>query len=109
MCIINSCQPDIKICFFSVLPTSSLRARQPTGTAHVLLLSYGSFSELLGGQLFREAVVCLLRERHHLPTGMEGRLNVGSSQAAVQDWVFPGGGEGFRTDIRAAAAAEGES
>lgn len=31
--------------------------------------------------------------------GWEGRLNVGSARAAVQDWVSSGGGEGFCTGI----------
>lgn len=99
MCIINSCQPDIKICFFSLLPTLPQEPLHPTSMAHVLFLWFQDFfAEFLGGQLFCKAMVCLLHTSHYLPAGMEGAY-VGGARAAVKSWAFPGGGEGFITGI----------
>lgn len=58
MCIINSCQPDIKICFFPLFPTPSPRALYPTRMPHGLGLLFRDFIKEPGdGQLFCEAVL----------------------------------------------------
>lgn len=99
MCIINSCQPDIKICFFSLLPTSSCEPCIPRAW-HALYCYFtvSSPSSSVGSRSVTLWCVCFEKDTVSL-RGWEGRPDVGSSQAAGRHWVFSGGGEGFGTGI----------
>lgn len=94
MCIINSCQPDIKICFFSLLPLfPQALTSHKHGTCSIPVIS---------GLLRRAPRWAVILRSHGVfashqplsPRGMEGAY-VGGAQAAEHGWAFPGGGEGF--------------
>lgn len=88
MCIINSCQPDIKICFFSLLPLFPTSTYIPQAR-HMFYSCYFRTSSQSSSVILRSHGVFA----SHQPLSPRGDGR--SLCRRYSGWAFPGGGEGF--------------